>query len=454
MNNTKQVFNNLLFVILCTVIVLILFSICYGTNLTTHPEILFVILGFTFCILPILLIGNGSHIIFIALLLRGILDWFSPVSFVFGLNPASIFAIFITILIFIKLLLDRKKIFIKNSIPLLFFIFWSIFLLIIGFGKINLQNSLEEIMKLISSFAILTSVISYAKTEKVQQQILGVVVISALPSLLYGFINLDSPTNFVQGIGLPRAQSFFSHPNNYAHYLLVIFIFLMIYFEWEKDQSKRLFLVLLRVTQFIVAFCILLTFSRSGIVALGLIIVLFRVKNLKTFSYALFIISIIFFILYYFFPEFISYTINITLTSNNIHESTLASRFDIWSTALHLIKNNWLFGVGPGQSNILIGIIAHNDYIRIFLEYGLLGIIFYFWVLFRQLFDSQLLKRYAKNIVSSKSYYLAKGGLSLFLSFAFIAFFTNNFNSTITEWYKFALWGLIIVKNENITGKL
>lgn len=410
----------------------------------------FIAAGIALFLFAFLITNNGRYMVFLALISRGVLDGFSNLSIVGGLNPASMFGVFITVLILIKLIMDRKRILTKSSLPFTLLVLWSIVLMPLSFNKGEIMRSIEETIKLVSSIAIFLAIIAYATTYKVQQQVLGVAVISVIPSLVYGLIGINSPSSYVLGIGLPRVQSFFTHPNNYAHYLLVLFIFTTVYYEWRKVNSGRFFLFLVRIIQILIVGSILLTFSRSGIVTLGLTILLFNLKNIKSFVYACIILLLIFGIIFYFFNDFVWYTINTTLKSSNIHESSLASRFVIWNIAIRLIQDNWFFGVGPGQSSRLIGIIAHNDYIRVWLEFGLPGIIFYLWGLIRQLFDCLVLKRRAKAISTRASYILSTGAFALFISLSLVGFFGNNFNSTITEWYTYALWGLVVIRNENL----
>lgn len=64
-------------------------------------------------------------------------------------------------------------------------------------------------------------------------------------------------------------------------------------------------------------------------------------------------------------------------------------RFNYWKDTLGIIRDNFLTGVGPGNFNLAFARYAHNSYLQVWAEMGLLGIVSFLWLV-AALFKSAL----------------------------------------------------------------
>jgi O-antigen ligase len=413
------------------------------------------ILGFCAFLLitEFVLFSNGIYLIAAALFLRGVLEGFTEVAIIGSLNPASVLGVAVTFFIILKLVFHKRTNISKGMVPFIALLGWSILITLINFNPVYLNSSVEEIIKTASSIVILVGIVTYGRAEKNQKIILAAILLSSIPAIIYGLTQIGSANELiVKGVGLFRLQSFFPHPNNYAHFLMVMYVFATIYPHWTKNKTLIIVINLLKI---IIIGSVIATFSRSGIVGLIILIFILNIKDFKSFVYTIAIIGIIAAVLLIFFGNFVSYTFNITLVSDDLHASTLASRYEIWGLGFEVFKNNWLIGVGPGVSSNLIGIIAHNDYLRILWDYGIPGLLIYLWGVGYQILISFRLEKRASIVAEmGKLKALAKGSLAVTLAVMVVSSVGNIFNSTITGWCLFALLGLVMVNSENIISKL
>ncbi len=89
--------------------------------------------------------------------------------------------------------------------------------------------------------------------------------------------------------------------------------------------------------------------------------------------------------------------INLYLTTGEVNGHSLTQRFEYWKAAYHIIKNNYLIGVGTGDVEIELNkeyermqsklekenrLHAHNQYISIALTFGIVGFIWFMITLF------------------------------------------------------------------------
>jgi O-antigen ligase len=87
---------------------------------------------------------------------------------------------------------------------------------------------------------------------------------------------------------------------------------------------------------------------------------------------------------------------------------SLTARLNYWKDALGIIKTHYLTGVGPGNFNLPQCRYAHNSYLQLLAEMGILGIISFFWLVisvfkltFKNLMDSQSKAQIAALITAS-----------------------------------------------------
>ena len=458
-----------------TVLLGLLLGLAISHTFTTDPRssyaipIMLVILG-TFVFL---LFHHGVLILLGALAIRSSLEAMSGFDILGGLSLSSMLAIGILVLTLIRLALDRKipLAFNDRTFPYLLLAGWGLFSgLVINRSSWSFAVAGAEIARMLSNISIFWLVIAFVKTRKDFTLVLLAMVISALIPLAGGFWGLlqGSGTSVVLGIpSLVRIKGFFAHPNNYAHYLIIIGLCVYTFYRWSKIERVRFEKHLLLLLSVIIA-SLVLTFSRSGLIGLVLAILLVGINNSRSLLKILLLIAILGLIFALLFPSFIEYTFTQTLTSSDPSESTLASRYWIWEQGYEWATINPVAGNGPDSFVKLVRIDAHNDYLRILVEYGIPGLLFFGWVTLIQLKDGWRLMNASKRLLQinqrnietvdgisgfvdfQKGYILARSFLSLLIAIIVMGAGANIFNFPVLQWYVFAFWGLVVVYYEHL----
>lgn len=164
-------------------------------------------------------------------------------------------------------------------------------------------------------------------------------------------------------------------------------------------------------------------YSRGGYIALGAILLLLFLFNLKIKNIAL--ILPMCFILFWKVPE-IAWERLATIKNYEVVD-TAQMRFDSWKAALEMIKNNLFLGVGPGEfvnktfnymdNPVSVGLNVHNAFLQIGAEVGILGLGVFMLLIFFSIRDAFKVRKINKTygdgfVISLAGYFIA----ALFLS--------------------------------------
>jgi O-antigen ligase len=209
--------------------------------------------------------------------------------------------------------------------------------------------------------------------------------------------NLDSPF-MLDYIGRKRVFTPFITPNTLAGYLIMII-------PLAITNKKRIWLI---APLFLALF---LTKSLGGLfsIFLGLILYYYLLKKLdkKNVIIAMTVLLIS-----------IALIFIIRSITPKQHAQPLFStmmRLNYWKDTLAIIKASPLVGVGLGNFNLIQSRYAHNSFLQIWTEMGILGIMSFVWLLFAIF----------KSAASSIKITLNKNQLAAFIS-AGIAFLIHN----------------------------
>ncbi|MDM8533804.1 O-antigen ligase family protein, partial [Clostridiaceae bacterium HSG29] len=189
-----------------------------------------------------------------------------------------------------------------------------------------------------------------------------------------------------------RVFSSFENPNLYAEYLILVMPLTLARLISVKKNKKTIFGVIL-IAQLI---GLLLTFSRGGwlgfIFAIGLFILLTK-KDLIIKLIPVGLISLMFL------PSSIVMRIK---TIGSLADSSNFYRVQIWEKAIIIIKDFFITGVGLGfESFRTISLFyikdfspyhAHNTYLELMIEIGVLGLFLFVWLIMKLLKDIRLQK--------------------------------------------------------------
>lgn len=385
--------------------------------------------------------------LFLLLLLRPVLDFSSGISIfeLMGspLNLASILGICVILLLSLKVPGKFEKL---KSNPLLKP--WLIFLLILAIGiaiSFNKPESIAEFVRIFTIFSLFVLGFIAIETRKDLLQLTTVLIVSMIIPSIVAFRQLVTNT----GLSLSyqdvpnRLFGTFAHPNLFAFSLtLSIALALGMFFVTNKPPQKWLYS--LSFLAFLVL--LILTYTRGAWILFAFMILIAGILKLRK---LLFFSAMALFLVYLSFPLVQERVNSITTLSPY---SSISWRFQLWQDGLEYSKEALLLGHGTGTSEELIlerrgshfgSSAPHNDFLRILLENGLLGLVA-FVAIFLSL-SWKLLKEFlAKSKEDDNLAFL----LLLFLCFTIglyaASFGDNIINATALQWAFWAQAGAIL----------
>jgi O-antigen ligase len=258
-----------------------------------------------------------------------------------------------------------------------------------------------------------------------------VVLLSSLVPLALGLFQLVTNTGDHFTPGYNRIFATFAHPSIYAFYLLTILpVALAFIFYSSRGWPKVGACVLVAL----IPVGVIMTFTRDAWV--GMLVTVLVIAAAK--KPAIFFPVLIMLVGAYLFSP----TIQARLSDVGSDSSTFAWRLDQWQEAIGLMAPWQLpFGIGSGGVKILTGEAAHNDYVRVLSEWGILGSL-----AFLTLYAAVLKNAFAayKETTTVFQRELALAFIALVIA-RLVMFFTDNiFVNPVLEWYFWALAAMVI----------
>lgn len=286
--------------------------------------------------------------------------------------------------VFIKLIC--KEDFKLKKVPLKYsMILFIVPFIFAAFTSFTISASIEKLIVYIVSFILLFLSINLIDSKQKLYYLILALIISSVIVSLYGLyqykIGISVQESWVDRELNPdlktRVYSTLENPNILAEYLIMT-IPLTIALLWNsKNKLNKLWFLIIGFVQLL---CILLTFSRGGWIGIAFSMVIFAIfidRRLILFylAGALVLVAVS--------PEIIMTRI---ATIGNVEDSSTAFRFPLWMASFDIIKDYWLTGVGLGPiafkaiypNYMRMGITAvhaHNIYLQLFIETGILGFI-------------------------------------------------------------------------------
>lgn len=332
------------------------------------------------------------------------------------------------LVIFTILLLKLYNIKKMQSIEFVFFFFY-IFTLTTTLYSFSYEESFRYVMGLslvTFTYFICRSIMLYGPFD-ISKQLRTVGKLFVILSLLNYVIGLFTMNVLAEHVdfygvtiekGIPRMLGLNNDPNICAFANLVFFYYFM--FDYKKYSKIFMGLAFLGI---------LLTLSRGGMISLvlGLLscfIILSGKQKVRFFIYflfALFFLVLLVYVNYELLEPFISKRVSGLETG--------AGRFEIWGNAIELFYNKPLLGYGIFTFRDVSGALfgdprhAHNTYLEVLVETGLLGLLIFLTVLcFILLFSYRLAKKSDKCkflFPSVASVFVAISGLSMYINLTF-----------------------------------
>jgi O-antigen ligase len=335
--------------------------------------------------------------------------------------------LFLIIVIFSAYLYDVNKLkIIQNNTNMAVLLLFTLFLTI----QVVLAKSivLSEVVRLYMLIIFSYLVYDFYKRINYNQSIRLLIFTLILP-ISIGILNVVTD-NYSIIEGAPRLNGCYTHPNPYGIHLLLTVSYLIIAYKNFIFSRKIKFLIIFMI---IVSLYLFSKISNFGgylfmMTFIYFLVVLKYKSFLKKIIISVYILLVIFLLLaiVYSINDYFAYRINFMLKTNLLEMGEYPSNSLQWRIFNWLYYINYsrdfIFGNGIGSTllvytnnleNLTFSLgDTHNEYVRIYYEYGVIGLIFFF----------MYIKRILKNTTLHSK--------SIILSFLLVSFFDNTFKST------------------------
>ena len=259
--------------------------------------------------------------------------------------------------------------------------------------SVNVSGSMRDLIINGLSILMIIHLINGIEKKKDLYTLIDFIIVIGFMTAFYAFYQYFSGEPMGSGWVDPssnisiRVFSTFENPNLYAEYLIMI-IPLTFARLLSVEGRKRIIYALIGM---ILLIALLLTFSRGGwlglVFAVGVLVLLLK-KDLVIKLIPVGVIGI------FFLPNSIMMRIK---SIGSLSDSSNFYRFQIWENSINIIKDFFITGVGLGFesfrsiSSLYIKDFspyhAHNTYLELMIEIGILGLILFIWLLGKLLKD-------------------------------------------------------------------
>jgi O-antigen ligase len=414
-------------------------------------------------ILIVLLLISIESALFALIFIRPSIDILSPYSLPdFPMINLGSTIGSITILLSSMYIYKKRAILYNSRIPLL----WSLAIIIIvyivlSFTGVSIATGLQETVRLITFIMLYFVGWIYVSTQDKLINIVRVIIYASIIPLISSYIQYFSGSGLYTNPGFEnRIAGTFGHPNVLAYFSVIVLTLIVSIWRNKSTnivvEEKRLFMGI----GLLYVIVLLITFTRGawlGLVLGALIIGLIQYprKSLIITSIGLGFITLSLFVYQVLSPPTVLdlpplTTLPIINRVSGLFTSDPSDSI-IWRLTMwrDMYKQAWqspIIGFGTGSSQIMVeqtrGIFrgsleVHNDYIKIFLEQGFIGLIAYGILILNIL--GVLYYRYiqGKNIYIL---YLA----SLMTVIYIVSFWDNLLRGTVLMWILFLLLGAVL----------
>lgn len=377
-----------------------------------------------------------------------------------SLELTAVFGIFPILFVALLPFLPMKKppLFFRPLFPLTLSIFVFLGILAISIpNSVDPATSIREVIRVLSIFCVFflgyLLVLGKNSGKKFHTLIVTILLSAVIPGI-FGFFQ------YILGSGLEgtlsaesRIFGTFAHPNQFAGFLVIPFALAFLLFSQKKVTSqKNIYLAFMGIDLLL----LVLTYARGALLAL--VLFLFFVSIKKSFRYFLAMLGILF-LLFLFVPTFQN---RIEEIYNPPIDSSISWRIEQWQRMYLLFLNKPLLGHGAGTEIIVHqneygesagAPEAHNDFLKVAVENGLLGFLGYLSI--QIAFLGLLFYGYQKNN-SQKKRNLLFLSASLTLSLLLFSLGDNAWPSTALMWPLWASFGGILAyagQGENFSQK-
>jgi putative inorganic carbon (HCO3(-)) transporter len=310
------------------------------------------------------------------------------------------------------------------------------FLSVVGSG--NVGASLLEAVRIASVVMMFVVVEQLCTDQRRMKRVFAAVYASALvPLVITGAGLLSGHGRAEQKGEFTRVVGTFNQSNEFGRYLMLLIIMGVAIVPVVNRRPRQALLVLLAVS----FGCLVATYTRTALLGTGLGLLIVGAVHSKKILFALLTGGAIAVLLIPSLSARFSDLGGSEPQGAGVPESSLDWRLDYWRTVLPLARQNPITGIGLAQTQRLTDNQQppHNDYLRAYVETGLIGLLAYLVLLWTLVATGWKGLSVAPRGSFDRS--VAAGFLGCAVAFAAASAMANVFSNVVTLWYFAAFAG-------------
>lgn len=253
---------------------------------------------------------------------------------------------------------------------------------------------------------------------------------------------------------IASSQGLTTHPGFYVCSLLIA---LPLYLYFYQTARSRRWSLLAAAAGCLALVNLFLTHRRAGVLVLAFLLVVTLKKRLATISPMMFLVLGLFGLGFMFvLPDSVWERIFSLSAYDPEASNNVGARLDMWKGAVLLIREHWLFGVGMGNHSelrnyndlyrILTESGAHNGYLQMMMELGLVGMVIFLsmlWMLWNNF--SRAEQAPSNRVALSPELHRLTGYLKIaFLAPVLLAIGGIEFTQPLRDWWLVCGLGMVL----------
>jgi putative inorganic carbon (hco3(-)) transporter len=293
----------------------------------------------------------------------------------------------------------------------------------------NQIGAIEDVIRFATLVVIVLVLNQLLTTERALKHLLVAVYVSlAIPALVAAY-QVVTKSGYHVSASFSRVRGTFDHPNPFSIYLTMLIVMgVALVLKVQRRSIKLLLLSAIGIS----GTFLLLTYTRSAWIATlaGLLVVAFyqgkRLVPIMGFAVVLVVLLV---------PSVAERFSDLSTetTQSGAAGNSLVWRFEYWKQALELSENPIVgAGLRTVQASTDVSKEPHNDFIRVYVETGLIGLSAYLWFLVSL---ARSARRSIRNTRSPLEHAVAVGFAGCLAAFLLLSLVSNVISQLVILWY-------------------
>ncbi len=304
-------------------------------------------------------------------------------------------------------------------------------------GSIALGQSIIDLSRIFSAVMMFFVLDRLIETTAQMRRVVYAVVLSAVLPALVGLAGAAGLVDVFESKGeFARLTSTFGQSNGFGRYLMIVLVMALAIRRHPRGTWSVAHYALLLVG----GYCLLLTYTRSAWIATLIgVVVVGRLVDRRVLGAlavgALLLVPLA--------PSVVGRfsdlgTTEVDVESNTEEANSLLWRVSYWQEVLPLANDNPVTGIGLAATGTQTdeGKLPHNDFVRAYVETGLLGLLAYLAFMVTM---ARTTKRALDRARPGFERHAAAGIRAVFWAFVMVSAVANVMSQVVFLWYLFAL---------------